>query len=109
DPVELFERGTAIDRDVGTSSRRERQVPTQDRRPPFRSDLLEVQGLTPPMAQHRSAPSGPHVAYPVRVLAEHRHEIALAFVVRDHHRERDDTAAAPSPNLQHPGTLRPDP
>ena len=90
----------AIDRYVGPGSGRARQVSAQDRRPSFRIDVLEAHGLAAAMAQHRPATGRPHVAHPVRALAEHRHQVALAFVPGDDYRKRDDAARAPSRNLQ---------
>ena len=41
-------------------------------------------------------------------LAEHRHQITLAFVAGDDDRKRDDAARMPSRNLERRGAARPD-
>jgi len=40
DRLELLERGVAVDGDVRTGSRREREVAAQDRRPSLHGDVL---------------------------------------------------------------------
>src|SRR5512132_308638 len=52
------------------------------------------------MPQHHSSLGRTDVTDPVRVLAEHRHEIALALAVRLDHWERNQTAAAAAAHLE---------
>ena len=59
------------------------------------------------MPQHRLAIGCTDVADPVRVLAEHRDEVALAVVVRHHHRERKQTARTVATHLEGNHVLHP--
>jgi hypothetical protein len=85
------------------------EVPAQDRPPSWRIDVLEAHSFSAAMTQDGATTGRPHVENPVRVLAEHRYEIALAFVLCDHHRKRNDAARAPSRHLKRRETGRPDP
>jgi len=107
DPVELRQRGVTVHRHMGPSSRGQVEVAAQNRRAGADLDLFEVDGLTAAMAQ-RHVPAGrADITDPVRLLAEHRHQIALTMVVRDNHREGDDAAGAPTRHLQgHPVARR---
>src|SRR3989442_2053110 len=106
---ELLDGSMANDGDVGPSSGRALQVPTQDRRPSLYRDVLEAEASRRPLAEHGPAAGSLHVVKPVRALTEHRHQVTLGLVIRDQHRKRDDAAAAPSPDLARLGTLGPDP
>src|SRR6266545_7381177 len=83
------------------------QVTPQDRGAGVRINFLEAHDLAAAMAQHHSSPGRTDVTDPVRVLAEHRHEIALTLVVGHDHRERNQTAAAAAAHLEGEQAARP--
>jgi hypothetical protein len=95
--------------DMWTRSRRDRQVPTQDRRSLRRHNVRQNYGFTLSVPKHSPALSRPKVANPVRSLTKHRDEISLAIPVGDHHRDRQDAATAPSYHLEYGGASRSDP
>jgi hypothetical protein len=99
----------AVGLDVGAGAGGDRQVPAQDGWPLLDRHLLQAHLLVPTVAQHRPAVGGPDVAHPVRLLAQHRHEVAVAVHLGDHHGERDDAPAAPAPHLELRHAARPDP
>jgi hypothetical protein len=53
-------------------------------------------GLAAAVPQHRAIAGRTQVTHPVHVIAEHGHQVAPAFVVRDHDREGDHAAGAPA-------------
>jgi hypothetical protein len=96
DPFELLERSLWIHWDVGAGPRRELQVALENRGTGAWINLLETHRFAATtMAENRLPPSCADVGHPVHVLAEHRHEIALALVVGDNHRERSAPATKP--------------
>jgi hypothetical protein len=81
--VELRQGGAAADRDMRPGPGRALEVAAQDGGPLPRLDLVELDDLTVPTPQHRTPISRVHVAYPVGFVAEHRHQVPLALVIRD--------------------------
>src|SRR3954451_7154121 len=82
DRFELLQRSVPIDGKVSARSRSHLQVAPQDRRALTGFDVLEANTLAATMPKHRRAAVGANVADAVRLAAEHRHEIALAPVLR---------------------------
>jgi hypothetical protein len=81
-------------------ARCQRQVPAHDRRSGVGVDVLDADRLAAAVAQHGMIAGGPDVAQPVRVLAEHRHQVLLALVVDDDQRKRQHTTGAAPGDLQ---------
>jgi len=88
DPLELRQRGVPVHRQVRPGSRGDREVAPQDGRPVTGLHLLQAHLLAAAAAQDRAAAGRADVAHPVRVLAEHRHQVPPALVLSDYHRER---------------------
>jgi hypothetical protein len=109
DLLELLHGGVAIDGNVSASSGCAGEVTAQDRRSSSRIDILEAHSFSAAMTQDGATIGRSHVEDPVRVLAEHRHEIALTIVLGYDHRKRDDAARAPSRHRKRRETVWPDP
>src|SRR5215471_7538694 len=101
DAVELLPGCGAADRDVRPGSRRALQAAPQDRGTLPRADLVEPDDLTVPAPQHRTPMGRADVADPVRALPQHRHQVSLTPIIRDHDGKRDRLARTPPGNLQH--------
>jgi hypothetical protein len=106
DLLELLQRGVQVHGYVRSGPGGDGQVATQDRRSRPGLDLFEVHILGMATSQYRPSAGRPDVVHPARLLAEHRHQVALAFIVGDDHRERDGATAAPPSHLQRRRTLR---
>jgi hypothetical protein len=61
----------------------EGEVAVQDGRTHRGIDFFQAHPLAPAVPQHRPAAGRADVAHPVRVLAEHRHHVAVTLIVRD--------------------------
>jgi len=80
----------------------EREITPQDRRAVTNRDLHQAHGPGTGMPQHHMVLGRTDVAHPVRVVAEHRHQI----VVGDHQRQRDEPARATPGHLHRDQALR---
>lgn len=69
---------------------RDLQVTSQDRCALFDGYVLKAHRTSTPLSQHRTAAGGTRVGDPVRSLAEHGDEVALALVFGDRYREREE-------------------
>lgn len=81
-------------------SRCQGEIAAQDGRTSADLDLFETYGLAAAVPQHHAPVGRTDVAHPVHVLAEHRHQIVVALMVRDHQGQRD-TAARTAPAHLH--------
>lgn len=81
-------------------SRCQGEIAAQDGRTSADLDLFETYGLAAAVPQLHAPVGRTDVAHPVHVLAEHRHQIVVALMVRDHQGQRD-TAARTAPAHLH--------
>src|ERR1700739_1824839 len=88
DALEVTEGRTAVDREERTCSGGQLEVTAQDRGTLIGEVFHRGNVFTPSASQHRAA-VGAQVTHPVRPLAEHGHQIALALIVHDNYRERN--------------------
>src|SRR5450631_2064562 len=106
DLLELLQRCMPVHRYVRSGPGCDGQVATQDRRSRPGLDLFKVHSLGISTSQYRPSAGRTDVLHPARLLAEHRHQVALAFIVGDDHWERNGATAAPPSHLQRRRTLR---
>ena len=86
DLCECRQRCILVHRHVGARSRCALQVRLQDRGTLVDGHLVEVDRLTTATVQHGSATGSPHVADPLPIIAEHRHQVPLSIDDGNHHR-----------------------
>src|SRR6266545_6674640 len=95
DTLELLDRCPAIHGDVRAGPGGAFEVPAQDRGSLARSYFLEVNDVAMSVTQDRPAAGRANVTHPVGVLAQHRHQVPLALVVRDDDGKGDRPAGPP--------------
>ena len=109
DRLEIRRRGGWIDGEMGASPRCQLQVAAKDRRAPTHLDFLKPYLFASTVAKDGVTTGSPDVGHPIRALTEHGDEVALALVVGDDDRERDQSAAAATANLKAVQSLWPFP
>lgn len=100
DLLEFRKRGIFVHGHVRSRSRSALQVSPQDGWALVGGNLFELDVLTAAAAENRSSTGCPHIADPLHVVSEHRHQVPLSIDDGHDQRERDGPPRLSSGHFQ---------